>query len=165
MTIKVKNKGTLEFKEFKFKCCFGLNGLTKTKKEGDKKTPIGIFEIGNLYYRSDKSKKPHTKLKVIKIKKKMGWCNDPTSKNYNKLIQIKGGNGYEKLFRKDYKYDFLIPIYYNFKKTIPFKGSAIFIHLTKDYKTTAGCVALKKKDFLILIKLINKKTKIKISRL
>ena len=27
------------------------------------------------------------------------------------------------------------------------KGSAIFIHLTKNYKSTAGCVALSKKDF------------------
>jgi len=42
------------------------------------------------------------------------------------------------------------------------KGSAIFLHLTKDYKPTAGCIALKQKDFEILLKLINKKTMIKI---
>ncbi len=42
------------------------------------------------------------------------------------------------------------------------KGIAIFIHLTKNYKTTAGCIALKKKDFLILLKIISKNTKIKI---
>ena len=47
------------------------------------------------------------------------------------------------------------------KKT-PFKGSAIFIHLTNNYKPTAGCIALKKKDFEIMLKLINQKTKIKI---
>ena len=41
-------------------------------------------------------------------------------------------------------------------------GSAIFLHLTKDYKATAGCIALKKKDFDVLLNLINKKTKIKI---
>ena len=40
------------------------------------------------------------------------------------------------------------------------KGSAIFIHLTKNYNPTKGCIALNKKDFLILCKLINKKTKI-----
>ena len=48
------------------------------------------------------------------------------------------------------------------KRKIPGKGSAIFIHLTNNYKPTAGCVALKKKDFEILLKLIDKKTKIKI---
>ena len=69
---------------------------------------------------------------------------------------------HEKLFRKDYKYDFLIPISYNSKKIKKGKGSAIFIHLTKNYKPTAGCIALRRKDFLILLSLLGKKTKIKI---
>jgi L,D-peptidoglycan transpeptidase YkuD (ErfK/YbiS/YcfS/YnhG family) len=42
------------------------------------------------------------------------------------------------------------------------KGSAIFLHLTNNYKKTLGCVALKKKDMFILLKIINSKTKIKI---
>ena len=66
------------------------------------------------------------------------------------------------MFRGDYKYDYVIPINYNSKNTKIGKGSAIFIHLTKNYKKTAGCIALNKNDFLILIKLINQKTKIKI---
>jgi len=162
MTIKVKNKGTLEFKEFTFKCCFGLKGLTKTKKEGDKKTPIGTFSLGNLFYRADKHEKPTTDLTCIRIDKKMGWCDDLTNKKfYNKLIRVNYKVKHEKLYRADYKYDFLIPINYN-KKRILEKGSAIFIHLTKNYQPTAGCVGLRKKDLLILLKLINKKTKIKI---
>ena len=92
----------------------------------------------------------------------MGWCNDPTSKKYNSLININDKIRCEKLYRKDKKYDVLIVINYNTKKTVPFKGSAIFIHLTKNFNGTAGCVALLKKDLLILLKLINKKTKIKI---
>ena len=67
------------------------------------------------------------------------------------------------MFRKDYKYNYIIPINYNTKNTKIGKGSAIFIHITKNYIPTAGCVALQKKDFLILLKLINKKTKIKIT--
>ena len=163
MTIKVKNKGTLEFKEFTFKCCFGLKGLTKTKKEGDKKTPIGTFSLGNLFYRADKHEKPTTDLTCIRIDKKMGWCHDLTSKKfYNKLIRVNSKVKHEKLYRADYKYDFLIPINYN-KKRILEKGSAIFIHLTKNYQPTAGCIGLRKKDLLILLKLINKQTKIKIN--
>ena len=92
----------------------------------------------------------------------MGWCNDSESKYYNKEINIKKKIRFEKLYRKDYKYDYLIVINYNVKKTISNKGSAIFLHLTKNYYPTAGCVALKKKDFLILLKLISSKTKIKI---
>ena len=163
MTILLKNKESLIFDDFLFDCSIGKNGTTKNKIEGDKKTPLGTFEIGNLYYRRDRHNKPITKLKCIPITKKMGWCNDPNDKkNYNRLIKIKKNIKHEKLFRKDKKYDFLIPISYNTKKIVPGKGSAIFIHLTNNYKSTLGCIALKKNDFLILIKLINKKTKLKI---
>ena len=162
MTIIVKNKETLTFDDFTFKCCIGKNGKTNKKIEGDKKTPKGVFSLGNVYYRKDRNLKPITKLKSIPINKKMGWCNDIKNKKYNKLIKINNNFKYEKMFRKDYKYDYIIPINYNIKNTKIGKGSAIFIHLTKNFKGTAGCIALKKKDFLILIKLINQKTKIKI---
>ena len=141
----------------------GKNGKKKKKIEGDKKTPIGTFNIQHLYYRKDKLKKPKTALRCIEIKKNMGWCDDVNfSKKYNKLIKIKEDISYEKLYRRDFKYDLLIPIKYNFKGSIIGKGSCIFIHLTKNYQPTAGCIALRKKDFLILLKLVNKKTKIKI---
>jgi L,D-peptidoglycan transpeptidase YkuD (ErfK/YbiS/YcfS/YnhG family) len=162
MTIFVKNKHTLQINEFKFKCCIGKKGSTKNKKEGDKKTPIGTFGIENLYFRKDRKKKPLTLLKCIEIKKDMGWCDDICSKKYNKLFKIEKKIKHEKLKRKDNKYDFLIPIKYNFKKPVTGKGSCIFIHLTKDYKPTAGCIALKEKDFLIVLKLIKKNSKIKI---
>ena len=164
MTIYLKNKYRLQVDDFTFKCCIGKNGLSKKKREGDKKTPIGRFSIENLYYRSDRIKKPPTKLKCIKIKKKMGWCDDPLNqKNYNKLVIMNEGIKCEKLCRKDHKYDLIIPIKYNYLKPIGFKGSCIFIHLTNNYEATAGCIGLKKKDFLIMIKLISKKTKIQIN--
>ena len=163
MTIILKNKETLKYDDFFLKCCIGKNGLTKSKIEGDKKTPKGIFSLGNLYFRKDRNSKPKTKLKCIPINKKMGWCDDPKNKKYyNKLINVNKKIRHEKLFRKDSKYDFLIPINYNTKQTRLGKGSAIFIHLTKNFKPTEGCIALKKKEFLILLKLINKNTKIKI---
>ena len=163
MTIFVKNKHTLQIGEFKFRCCIGKKGSTKNKMEGDKKTPRGSFKIGNLYFRKDRIKKPTTLLKCIEIKKNMGWCDDLRfPKKYNKLIKVEKKIKHEKLKRNDYKYDLLIPIKYNFEKTVTGLGSCIFIHLTKDYKPTAGCIALKKKDFLIMLKLIRKNSKIKI---
>ena len=162
MTIKIKNKYTLLFDEFEFKCCIGACGFTSDKYEGDKKTPTGLFSLGDLYYRSDKVEKPKTKLKCIKIQKNMGWCNDINSKFYNKEIKIKKKVKYEKLFRNDYKYDYLIPIKYNWLNPKKNKGSAIFLHLTKNYNPTAGCIALSLKDFLVLVKLIKKNTKIRI---
>ena len=164
MTIIIKNKVTLLFDDFIFRCSIGKKGLTKNKIEGDKKTPVGIFSLGNLFYRKDRNAKPLTKLKCVPIEKDMGWCDDVKSKKYyNKLTKSSKNIRHEKLFRRDYKYDFLIPINYNTKKTVIGKGSAIFIHLTKKFQPTSGCIALNKKDFLILLKLINKNTKIKIN--
>ena len=93
----------------------------------------------------------------------MGWCDDlKNKKNYNKLIKVSKNIKHEKIYRKDSMYDLLIPIKYNFKNPKLGKGSAIFLHLTKNYKPTAGCIAINQNDFLILLRLINVKTKIKI---
>ena len=119
MTIVLKNKHTLKIQDFFFKCCIGKNGISKKKREGDKKTPKGKFEIENLYFRKDRLKKPVTKLKCIGIKDNMGWCNDIRFPHkYNKLIKIKKKIKYEKLKRKDFKYDLMIPLKYNFKNPI-----------------------------------------------
>jgi L,D-peptidoglycan transpeptidase YkuD (ErfK/YbiS/YcfS/YnhG family) len=163
MIIFLKNKHTLQIDNFYFKCSIGKNGITTKKIEGDKKTPIGTFKIGHLYYRKERVNLPKLNLKCMQIKSHMGWCDDVNApKKYNKLINITDGVHHEKLFRKDYKYDLLIPIKYNSNKIIPGKGSCIFLHLTKKYIPTAGCIALNKKDFLIMLKIINKTTKIKI---
>ena len=163
MLIKLKNKDRLLFDDFIFRCSIGKKGVESKKKEGDLCTPKGIFSIKKLYYRADRIRKPKTSIITKKIYKHMGWCDDPKNKKYNSLINIKEKIKHEKMYRKDSKYDLVLIINYNLNKPIPYKGSAIFIHLTNNYKPTVGCIALKKKDLLILLKIINKKTKIKIS--
>jgi len=163
MIIFLKNKHTLQIDDFYFKCSIGKKGVTKRKKESDYKTPLGTFTIGKLFFRKDRIEKPKTLIEIIEIKQYMGWCDDINHPNkYNRLIKINNKIKHEKLKRKDHKYDLLIPINYNTKKPIVGLGSCIFIHLTNNYKPTAGCIALQKKDFLIMLKLIDKKTKIKI---
>jgi len=162
MKIIIIKKDTLLYDEFKFKCSIGKNGKTIKKIEGDNKTPKGLFALGPLYYRKDRILKLSTKLKKIEIMKNLGWCDDVKSKLYNKSIKTNNNVRHEKLYRNDKKYDLLIPIEYNFKKPKKNKGSAIFLHLTSNYRKTQGCVAIKEKDMLILLKLINKNTKIKI---
>ena len=163
MIIQLKNKDTLVVDEFKLKCCVGKKGLKKHKIEGDKSTPIGTYRLCKLYYRKDRVRPPLAKIKTKVIKPNMGWCNDPKHKLYNKEIKINKKTKHEKLFRHDYKYNYILTIDYNLRKRVPYKGSAIFIHLTKNYSPTAGCIALKKNDFEVLLKLIKKNTKIKIS--
>ena len=163
MLIYLKNNNTLCVDEFQFRCAVGKNGLKKNKIEGDGSTPIGKFKLLNLYYRKDKIKYVGTKLNKVSIKKKLGWCDDIESQFYNKPITIDKNIKHEKMFRRDTKYDLVIVLDYNFGKPILGKGSAIFIHITDNYKPTAGCIALNKKDLLILLKIISKKTYLKIS--
>tara|TARA_B100000963_G_scaffold285399_1_gene254319 strand:+ start:268 stop:759 length:492 start_codon:yes stop_codon:yes gene_type:complete len=162
MLLKLKNKQYLIADQFKFKCSIGKKGLKSKKKEGDNCTPKGNFKIGKVYYRPDRIGKPETILKTKIITKNIGWCDDPYNKNYNKEIILSKKNKGEKLFRKDNSYNILIVVEYNTKKIRPFKGSAIFIHLTKNYAPTRGCIALKENDLLVLLKIIDKKSKIKI---
>ena len=161
MIIHVPNKNTLIIDDFKFRCCIGKKGLNLNKKEGDFSTPKGLFNIKKLYFRKDRIGIPKCKINKKVIKKNMAWCDDSSHKKYNEEIKTFNRNLKENLYRKDHKYDYIISISHNEEK-IPHKGSAVFIHLTDNYKPTSGCVALKKKDFEILLKLIDKKTKIKI---
>ena len=162
MQLILINNNTLLLDDFEFKCSIGKKGRSKNKKEGDFKTPIGVYKIDTLFYRKDKYPNTITKLKKIPIQKDMGWCDDVNSRYYNKLIKLNKNVRHEKLFKKNSNYDLLIPISYNTKRPIKNKGSAIFIHLTKNYKKTLGCIAIKENDMLVLLKIVNKKTKIKI---
>jgi len=161
MIIHVTNKNTLIIDSFKLRCCVGKKGLNSNKKEGDYSTPKGVFSLRKLYFRKDRVSMPECKLDKKIIKKNMAWCDDSYHKKYNEEIKTHNTNLEESLYRKDHKYDYIISISHNERK-IPRKGSAIFIHLTYNYKPTTGCIALKKKEFEILLKLIDKKTKIKI---
>jgi L,D-peptidoglycan transpeptidase YkuD (ErfK/YbiS/YcfS/YnhG family) len=159
--IIINKSGYLKFENLKFKCALGKAGVGKKKIEGDNITPKGTFEIFKIYYRSDRIKKMYSKIKLFKINKKMGWCDDPKSKKYNQLIKLPSKYTHEKLYRKDNVYDLIIVLNYNMIPIVKNKGSAIFIHVAKKkYKKTAGCVALKKKHLVKLIKNIKNKTKI-----
>ena len=156
-------KRFLFYKGYKLKCSIGKSGLTHSKKEGDLATPKGLFKLVLLYYRKDRIKLKKCPIKKIIIKKNMGWCNDSRSKKYNQVITLPFKYSAEKLYRKDKIYDIFINIKYNHFPIVIGKGSAIFLHLSKKkYKSTSGCVALKKEDFLKILPLINNKTKISI---
>ena len=163
MNIIIK-KHFLLYKGYKLKCSIGKSGITHFKKEGDLATPKGTFKLGLLYYRKDRNKSLESKIKKRVIKKSMGWCNDIRSKKYNQEIYFPFKYGAEKLYRKDKIYDIFINIKYNQAPIVKERGSAIFLHLTNNrYNSTKGCVAILKKDFLKILPLISKNTKISFS--
>ena len=163
MNVKIK-KHLLLYKGYKLKCAIGKSGIVSSKKEGDLATPKGTFELRKLYYTKDNNRPLKFKIKKKIIRKKMGWCNDSRSKKYNQEISFPFKYGAEKLYRKDKIYDLFINIKYNSCPGIKKKGSAIFLHIADSkYKSTKGCIAISKNDFLKILPLINNKTKISIS--
>ena len=157
------DKNYLTYKKFKVKCAIGKKGIGNKRKEGDLITPKGLFKIKYILYRKDRVK-ISTILKKKNLKKNMGWCDDPKSIHYNKLVKLPFAHKHEKLYRKENIYDIILVLSYNMSPIKKNKGSAIFIHVSKNnYKKTEGCVAIKKINLIRLIKEINPNTKVKIS--
>jgi L,D-peptidoglycan transpeptidase YkuD (ErfK/YbiS/YcfS/YnhG family) len=161
--IIINKSGYLKYKNLKFRCALGKAGIREKSTEGDLITPRGTYKIIRVYYRKDRIKKITSKFKLVEIKKNMGWCDDPKSKKYNQLINLPNKYNSEKLYRKDNIYDLVLVLNYNIRPIVKNKGSAIFIHIAKkNYKKTAGCIALTKIHLIKLLEKINKKTKITI---
>ena len=154
------NKKYLKFNNYKAKCSLGKRGIGLKKKEGDLITPKGRYKIKYILYRKDRVK-IESKIKKIVIKKNMGWCDDPRSNEYNKLIKLPSVYKHEKLYKKENFYDIIIVLNYNMNPIVKNKGSAIFIHVArKNYKKTEGCVAIKKAHLLKITKGLKNNTKV-----
>ena len=162
--IIINKSGYLKFKNLKFRCSLGKSGIGEKRIEGDNITPQGTFRVTRIYYRDDKIKKIKSKTRLFKIKKNFGWCDQPNTNHYNKLIRLPSKLSHEKLYRRDNIYDVILVLNYNTNPTIRYKGSAIFIHVArKKFPPTKGCVAISKKNLLYLIEHISKNIKIKIT--
>ena len=96
------------------------------KREGDQRTPRGKFKFILLLYRKDRVNYFHSKIKKKIIKKNMGWCDDPKSNNYNKLIKFPFSFSAEKLYLKKNIYDLILVLDFNRKPIKKGLGSAIF---------------------------------------
>ena len=157
------NKKYLTYNNYKVKCTIGKRGIGYKKKEGDQITPLGRYKIKYILYRKDRVKKINSGIKTIAITKNMGWCDDPNSKQYNKIIKLPSAFSYEKLYRRENIYDIILVLNYNMNPAKKNKGSAIFIHIAKkNYKKTEGCVAIKKNELLKILKFLKSETIVKI---
>ena len=154
------NKKYLTFNNYRAKCSIGKRGIGIKKREGDLITPKGKYKIKYILYRKDRVKF-QSKIKKIIITKKMGWCDDPNSKQYNKLVKLPSAYKYEKLYKKENIYDVILVLNYNMKPIVKNKGSAIFIHVAKkNYEKTEGCVAIEKKQLVKIVKDLKRNTKV-----
>ena len=163
MHIFIKNK-KLILDNYRIKCAIGKRGIGNKKREGDKITPKGKFKIKTILYRKDRESHFKSKITKLPIKKDMGWCDDPRSKKYNKLIKFPFKYSAERLYRKDNTYDIILVLNYNCNPVRKGKVRAIFINVAKkNYNNTLGFIAVIKKNLKKIIKKINKSTIVNIN--
>ena len=162
MHIYINNK-FISYNNYKAKCAVGKRGISIKKKEGDFITPKGTFKIKEIFYRKDRVQNLITRIKKTVIRKNMGWCDDPKSKKYNKLIYFPFKHSAEKLYRRENIYDIILVLNFNMNPVKKNKGSAIFIHVAKkNFQPTQGCIALNKFELIKLVKSIKINTVVKI---
>lgn len=149
-----------------YTCSIGKNGITDNKVEGDSCTPSGTYPLREILYREDKIDSAMIKTNLLKQKltPNDGWCDEPKSKQYNKLVKLNAFDTsirHEKMYRDDNLYDFVLVVGYNDNPPIPGKGSAIFIHVAREgYAGTAGCIGFSKEDLLEIVSKLDKKSKV-----
>jgi L,D-peptidoglycan transpeptidase YkuD (ErfK/YbiS/YcfS/YnhG family) len=130
----------------------GRSGLRALKREGDGATPLGRFTLRLVLYRSDRVARPRTPLPVRAISADDAWCEDPSDRNYNRLVKLSPRNGADRLTRDDHLYDLVLVLGHNDRPRVKGRGSAIFVHLARaDLTPTAGCIAMSRRDLQALL--------------
>jgi len=149
--------------EKRWRCAVGAGGVREDKVEGDAATPVGEFPLRHIYYRNDRLVLPKVGLPARPISEHDGWCDDPRSAAYNRLVRVPNAWSHERLWREDGLYDVVVVVGYNDDPPEGEWGSAIFLHIARDdMSPTQGCVAFARADLLKLLPLIGPQTRLRV---
>lgn len=158
-----KSRGFVSAGALKIPCSLGRTGTSVCKREGDGKTPRGMFALHQLWWRDDRVMHPVCGLKKRRIRARDGWCDDVNSPRYNKPVLRPFKFSHEDMKRDDHIYDYVIEIGCNMQPVRRCRGSAIFLHLARDnFEPTAGCIAMPRAKITRFLALIGAKTRIRI---
>jgi L,D-peptidoglycan transpeptidase YkuD (ErfK/YbiS/YcfS/YnhG family) len=170
LTIQVDNADSAlawaSLGERRWRCVVGAGGVREDKVEGDGATPAGRYPLRHIYFRNDRLVLPKVRLPARPISKRDGWCDDPHSPTYNRLVRIPNEWSHEKMWREDGLYDLVVVIGYNDDPPEGEWGSAIFLHIARaDMSPTRGCIAFARDDLLALVPLLTRQTRLRIHAL
>lgn len=155
MIFKAHPDGQIELNGRTVRCALGKAGIIAVadKREGDNRSPVGVWAIREVLYRPDVYPDgPTTALPVKAMAPDDGWCDAPGDPAYNRPVKLPYPASAERLWRDDHVYDLVGILAHNDDPPIPGMGSAIFVHLAReDYSGTEGCVALAREDLEALL--------------
>ncbi|MGH6833302.1 MAG: L,D-transpeptidase family protein [Methyloceanibacter sp.] len=143
----------------------GRTGIRALKREGDGGTPLGRFAVRQVLYRADRVMRPRTQIPVQAIREHDGWCEDPSDRNYNRLVKLSSQSRADRLIRSDHLYDIVLVLGHNDQPRVKGRGSAIFVHLARPgFTPTAGCIALTRHDLMMLLAQLRPGSKLVVMR-
>ncbi len=150
--IQVTGPNRLSWNGQAFTCALGRSGISAEKWEGDGHTPAGKFALRQVFYRPDRVANLLTAVPARKITTTDGWCDDPEHADYNRLVTLPVDASHEKMWRDDGLYDIVVVLGHNDDPVVPYRGSAIFMHVaTEEYRPTEGCVVLALADLVSIL--------------
>ena len=140
---------------------WGLNGCTDDKREGDKKTPCGVYHFNQAFGILDD---PGAVLPYHKVTEDDYWVDDPDSRHYNRMVNAsqveKDWNSAEHLIQVSHYYNYALSLTYN-EEAVPGKGSAIFLHCTAEgYPGSSGCICIPEPEMKTILCQADERTKI-----
>ncbi len=140
-------QGWAEIDGRRFRCALGRGGIVLDKREGDGGTPVGSFPLRRLFVRADKGATPKAPVPVTITTRDDGWCDAPTHPDYNRPVTLPFAASHEKMWLESDVYDLVLVIGHNDDPPVPYKGSAVFVHLAQPgYTPTEGCIAFARGD-------------------
>lgn len=132
----------------------GKNGISLHKREGDMKSPAGIFYIGRSFGSAPRpagDDMPYTRTTRYDY-----WVDDATSPDYNRWVTYYRDpdarwKSFERL--KIPAYEYAAVIQYNTDPIVKGRGSAIFFHIWPGPDgSTAGCTAVSRQNVLKVLR-------------
>jgi L,D-peptidoglycan transpeptidase YkuD (ErfK/YbiS/YcfS/YnhG family) len=121
------------------------------KKEGDGKSPTGIFALSSAfgYAPSCSTKMPYRQSSAEDF-----WVDDSESPQYNTWVHgAMSAKSAEKMLRSDVLYKWGVVVDYNRSPVVAGKGSAIFLHVwRRPGSFTAGCAAFSEPDVVKILR-------------
>lgn len=154
-TFTAHSDGRIAWNGGEARCALGKAGVIAAidKREGDNKSPLGVWPIRRVLYRPDVYPGgPRTALPTQAIGPNDGWCDAPSDPAYNQPVTLPYPASAERLWRDDAVYDLVLVLGHNDDPPVAGLGSAIFLHLARDgYPGTEGCVALARADVEALL--------------
>jgi L,D-peptidoglycan transpeptidase YkuD (ErfK/YbiS/YcfS/YnhG family) len=144
-------RGWLTAGPFRIACALGPAGIVRIKREGDRGTPAGRFQLLWAYHRPDRWRRHGGGVALTPLRPDQGWCEDPASPRYNRPVRLPAGDCTDRMWREDRLYDLIFVLDQNFSRRAKGRGSAIFFHVARpDLAPTMGCVAISHADMLRL---------------